>query len=200
MKDSIIHDQLLHVSSCLLGSLKQSLANTIPDDLLRISGHAFSCHVPHGKPPASRQPARQPGRKLSLTPPSRADALNSHALHISSAPRCTGHPHACPLLGGSIPDCVRPNSGKLRRERAAALTHSGPPKRAFQLSPLTPEPENKLLDGFLMLGACNVDMPELAEVPNPVLPVGSTLCGPGCAMTDLLCTGRLGVPHLTILV
>lgn len=69
----------------------------------------------------------------------------------------------------SVPAFNRPSSGKLRRVQAAAISSKGPPLGQYHLRPLQPEPDETMLDGFMMIDACNVEHPELAEVCSLVL-------------------------------
>ena len=68
------------------------------------------------------------------------------------------------LLGADIPDHTSVTSGKARRQTAALITSQGPPKQQFRLRPLRREPGDSVMDGFLMLEACNVDDAEQVEV------------------------------------
>lgn len=109
----------------------------------------------------SNAPASQPARtSFKVQPRHQADGCKA------AQRRGAAGPH---ISIDAIPACSRPSSGKLRRLRAAAINRKGPPRRSFDLRPLEPEPVDTVLDGFLMIEACDVDSPELAEVCVPHL-------------------------------
>ena len=99
--------------------------------------------------------APQAARSLFKVSTQRGDCSKAALCHGGAAPH---------ISIDSVPPSSRPNSGKLRRLRASAINRKGPPRRGFNLRPLEPEPEDTVLDGFLMVHACDVDSPELAEV------------------------------------
>jgi hypothetical protein len=67
----------------------------------------------------------------------------------------------------------------LRRLQAAAISRKGPPLRRYAMRPLQPEPEDTLLNGFMMIDACNVEQPEMAEVCSDLL---LAMCFTGCTL------------------
>jgi hypothetical protein len=128
---------------------------------------------PSGAKPACPPPSRslqETSLKSSLGSPTATHAIVVHEIESTAcskqAGKLTSKEHIC---FDSVPAFDRPRSGKLRRMQAAAISRSGPPQRQYDLRPLQPEPEQTLLSGFMMIDACNVEHPEMAEVCSDLL-------------------------------
>lgn len=148
-------EQRSRVELCVCGQSSSSLpARPITSPTPECGSSTLNKGSPH-EPPIPSEHLR-PERDQGTASPSR------------------GPPAKQPPLGADIPDFVSMTSGKLRRKQAAAITRHGVPKQRFKLRPLVMEPKDKLLDGYVMLGACNVDDAEHVEVlPYPTT---SNLC------------------------
>lgn len=63
-----------------------------------------------------------------------------------------------------VADCSALSAGQMRRSRAALNSVAGPPKLDFKIKPLPAEPEDTPLDGFALIRACGLELPDDVEV------------------------------------
>eukprot|EP00892_Ulva_mutabilis_P008412 jgi/Ulvmu1/5943/UM026_0065.1 len=100
---------------------------------------------------------------------------NCESMHAPTAPYSQSATVILPQLSRRRPIPVRDISqvfvptdavsmaGRTRRKRAAQVTHSGPPRMAVPLRPVSASLLPRLLDRELLLHACGVELPEAVQ-------------------------------------